>query len=92
MPIRLPSAGLLDRSAPTSVLDHVLTIDQLLRAPAVLTEASASDPDAGSPGMAVGAVPWQHGGPWAATHDTDGDGIPDAFDYYFGPGAFPIGT
>lgn len=34
-------------------------------------------------------VPWLPSAPGAMYRDSDGDGIPDALDYYFGPGAFP---
>ena len=53
-------------------------------------------PDAGGAGDARGfagpSVPWHHGGPFATTMDTDHDGVPDAFDFYFGPGAYPPGV
>ena len=37
-------------------------------------------------------VPWQRGGMMAAQQDFDHDGIPDAFDDYFGPGAHAPGS
>lgn len=34
----------------------------------------------------VGNVPWNSHAPWAVTQDSDGDGVPDAFDKIYGPG------
>lgn len=34
------------------------------------------------------AVPWTHNQPWDLHHDFDHDGIPDALDNHYGPGAF----
>lgn len=80
---------------PASVLDHVLAIDRLVR-PGAGAGFVADDPHGLGAGDARGfagpPVPWQHGGPFATTMDTDHDGVPDAFDFYFGPGAYPPGV
>ena len=72
--------------------DHVLRIHEL-----VYRRSRYDDPDVpqlqgDSPGAALASVPWQHGGSWALTHDMDMDGVPDAFDHFFGPGAYAPGA
>lgn len=43
---------------------------------------------AGGPNL---TPPWDQRAPWAMSNDFDHDGIPDALDFYVGPGAFPPG-
>jgi hypothetical protein len=92
----LPPEPARPAGRPASVLDHVLAIDRLVR-PGRGARASSRTTPTGSAratraGFAGPSVPWQHGGPFATTMDTDHDGVPDAFDFYFGPGAYPPGV
>ncbi len=97
LPVSYPKdarAGLQPRR-PTSALEHVLVIDALTRPGAdvsALSEDSAGTAGADARNFAAMPVPWQHGGQLALTTDTDHDGIPDAFDFYFGAGAYAPGT
>ena len=68
-----------------NVFDHVDVIDELAE-----TTPHAEDTLFGavaSSGAGMGLVPWSKGGSWAVEHDSDFDGIPDAFDDHVGPGA-----
>lgn len=74
---------------PTNVFEHIL-VPHFAPQPGLLAVADVAGASAagahGGVGFAAG-VPWSKAGTWALQHDTDGDGVPDAFDDYFGPGA-----
>lgn len=90
MPIPVPADGPPPR--PTSLLTHVLLVDDLVSSGSLSAESDVSTLNGAAAGAAIAPVPWQSGGPWAVTNDTDLDGVPDAFDHFFGPGAYPPGT
>ena len=54
--------------------------------------AMATEFSSGQVGGVSYWVPWDMHGFWNMNQDSDHDGIPDAIDYYSGPGAFPPGS
>jgi hypothetical protein len=71
---------------PTNIFEHLLSPDFPQQAPPAGIEGGYAAAGHAGVGFAPG-VPWSKSGTWALEHDTDGDGVPDAFDDYFGPGA-----
>ena len=77
-----------------NLLQHILTIDQLIERRRqqedqdVLLAAGGTICEGLGFAGATG-VPWSKTAPWATKQDFDHDGIVDALDDYFGPGAHP---
>lgn len=78
-----------------SIIEHLSDVDRLVEERAekeranLLYQMGGGDSHGGGMGLSGGGdfVPWGHNTPWAGTRDTDHDGIIDALDHYFGPGA-----
>ena len=82
-----------------TIFEHLGSLELIVHAAAHHAERSAvasgmalwGGAPASSGGGRAQFIAWDPSASGAMQRDTDGDGIPDALDFYFGPGAFPPG-